>query len=321
MRKKLAFNFPLSALRTSFLAFCFILFALSSKAQQQQPRYNPDTIRTIVIDSAINIHSHRLNVQDFIDAVLADTGFYQAFRNMKKYDFIGENYIYTYDKNNKIDGKIYRKLKHINENGKHSVQYLAKRDSGKVYKKDGKYQLYTVNMFDYIFANAYKAGVGSGNMIQGSPDGKDQSYKDKLKTLIFAPGHRVDGIPFISSKTEIFSPEMRQFYDYQFARGTYLDSIPVYRFRVVQKTSSEPNDVVIKELTTIFDMRTFQILGRYVNLKYHNMFIDFDVQMNMELENFNGELVPTKVTYQGNWDIPFHKTERASFLIVQKEYR
>ena len=68
-------------------------------------------------------------------------------------------------------------------------------------------------------------------------------------------------------------------------------------------------------------MRTFQILGRYVNLKYHNMFIDFDVQMNMELENFNGELVPTKVTYQGNWDIPFHKTERASFLIVQKEYR
>jgi hypothetical protein len=320
MKKRLAFNFLLFALRSFFFAFCFILFALSSRAQQQL-RYNPDTIRTIVIDSAINIHSHRLNVQDFIDAVLADTGFYQAFRNMKKYDFIGENYIYTYDKNNKIDGKIYRKLRHINEGGKHSVEYIAKRDSGNVYKKDGKYQLYTVNMFDYIFANAYKAGVGSGNMIQGSPSNKDQSYKDKLKTLIFAPGHRVDGLPFISSKTEIFSPEMRQFYDYQFARGTYLDSIPVYRFRVVQKSSSEPNDVVIKELTTIFDMRTFQILGRYVNLKYHNMFIDFDVQMNMELENFNGELVPTKVTYQGNWDIPFHKTERASFLIVQKEYK
>jgi len=298
----------------------FITISYCSFAQQQQPRFNPDTIRTIVIDSVVNIHSHKLNVQDFIDAVLADTGFYQAFRNMKKYSFIGENYIYTYDKNNKINGKVYRKFKRVEANGKQSIDYIAKRDSGNVYKKDGKYQLYTVNMFDYIFMNAYKTGYGSGSMIQGKPDSKDQSYKDKLKTLIFAPGHRVDGIPFISNKTEIFSPDMRPLYDYQFARGTYLDSIPVYRFRVVQKASTSNSDVVIKELTTIFDTRTFQILGRYVNIQYHNMFIDLDVKMNMELDKFNGDLVPTKVTYQGDWNIPFHKDEKASFLIVQKEY-
>jgi len=298
----------------------FITISYCSFAQQQQPRFNPDTIRTIVIDSVVNIHSHKLNVQDFIDAVLADTGFYQAFRNMKKYSFIGENYIYTYDKNNKINGKLYRKFKRVEANGKQSIDYIAKRDSGNVYKKDGKYQLYTVNMFDYIFMNAYKTGYGSGSMIQGKPDSKDQSYKDKLKTLIFAPGHRVDGIPFISNKTEIFSPDMRPLYDYQFARGTYLDSIPVYRFRVVQKASTSNSDVVIKELTTIFDTRTFQILGRYVNIQYHNMFIDLDVKMNMELDKFNGDLVPTKVTYQGDWNIPFHKDEKASFLIVQKEY-
>jgi len=43
--------------------------------------------------------------------------------------------------------------------------------------------------------------------------------------------------------------------------------------------------------------------------------------MNIECNNFNGQLLPTKITYQGNWDIPFHKTERASFLIVHKNYR
>jgi hypothetical protein len=302
------------------LFFLFIFLALNTRAQQPQHRFNPDTILTVIIDSPVNIYAHKLRVQDFIDAVLADTGFYQAFRNMKKYSFVAENYIYTYDKKNRIDGKIYRKLKHTNIGTKHSVEYLAKRDSGNVYKKDGKYQLYTVNMFDYIFTNAYKSGFGTGNMISGKPGSKDESYKDKLKTLIFAPGHRVDGLPFISNKTEIFSPDMREFYDYQFARGKYLDTIPVYRFKVIQKSSSSPNDVVIKELTTIFDMRTFQILGRYVNLSYHNLFIDFDVQMNIELVNFNGDLVPTKVTYQGNWDVPFHKDERASFLVVQKEY-
>jgi hypothetical protein len=302
------------------LVIFLLLTVFQSKAQQQNHRFNPDTILTVIIDSPVNIYAHKLRVQDFIDAVLADTGFYQAFRNMKKYSFVAENYIYTYDKKNKIDGKIYRKLKHTNIGTKHSVEYLAKRDSGNVYKKDGKYQLYTVNMFDYIFTNAYKSGFGTGNMISGKPGTKDESYKDKLKTLIFAPGHRVDGLPFISNKTEIFSPDMREYYDYQFARGKYLDTIPVYRFKVIQKSSSSPNDVVIKELTTIFDMRTFQILGRYVNLSYHNLFIDFDVQMNIELINFNGDLVPAKVTYQGNWDVPFHKDERASFLVVQKEY-
>jgi hypothetical protein len=43
--------------------------------------------------------------------------------------------------------------------------------------------------------------------------------------------------------------------------------------------------------------------------------------MNIELNNFEGELLPTKITYQGNWDIPFHKEERASFLIVHKDYK
>jgi hypothetical protein len=306
--------------KKALVAVSFLFFAFGLRAQQIK-RFNPDTIRTIVIDSAINIHSHKLTAQDFIDAVLADTGFYKAFRNMKKYEFIAENRIYTYDKKNKVDGRIYRKIKHSYTAGKPKVEYLAKRDSGALYKSNGKYQLYTVEMFDYIFANAYKSDFGTGPGLPGNADGKNGSYKDKLRTLIFSPGHKVTGLPFISGKTEIFSRDMREYYFYQFSRGKYLDSIPVYRFKVVRKPSTADNDVMIQELTTIFDTRTFQILGRYVDLKYHNFLFSFDVQMNIELNKVNGQLLPTKITYQGNWDVPFHKTERASFLIVQKEYK
>lgn len=305
--------------KTTLLILFFIITAFTLKAQQIR-RFNPDTIRTIVIDSAVNIHSHKLNTQDFIDAVLADTGFYKAFRNMKKYSFGAENYIYTYDKRNKVDGKIYRKIRYSNVGGKHKTETLVKRDSGAIYKNNGKYELYTVEMFDYIFTNAYNSDFIKGPELQGK-GGKNESYKDKLKTLIFSPGHKVTGLPFISNKTEIFSKDMRGYYFYQFSRGKYLDSIPVYRFRVVRKPSISDNDVVIKELTTIFDTRTFQILGRYVDLKYSNWIFSFDVQMNIELNKFDGELLPTKITYQGNWDVPFHKTERASFLIVQKGYK
>lgn len=302
------------------LLFILLLVIASSSFAQQIKRFNPDTIKSIMIDSnLVNIKSHKLNAQDFIDAMLKDTSFYQAFRNMKKYEFNAENRIYTYDKKNKVDGKVYRKIHHSNNMGAHKMEYLAKRDSGAIYKTNGKYELYTVEMFDYIFMNAYNSDFVKSDSPVGT--GKNEGYKAKLKTLIFTPGRKVPGIPFVSGKTEIFGPEMKQFYTYQFARGTYLDSIPVYRFRVIPKTSISDGDVVIKEVTTIFDTRTFQILGRYIDLKLKNFVVDFDVQMNIECNNFNGELLPIKITYQGNWDIPFHKEERASFLIVHKDYK
>jgi len=303
------------------ILFLILLTFSSASFAQQIKRFNPDSIRTIVIDSAVNIHSHHLNAEDFIKAVLADTGFYKAFYNMKKYAFIAENRIYTYNKKNKVEGRIYRKLKHHNVAGTHKIDFLAKQDTGSVYKSNGKYQLYTVEMFDYIFMNAYNSDFVKGPALPGEGSGKDESYKDKLKKLIFTPGRRVSGIPFISGRTEIFSKDMRQFYYYQFSRGRYLDSIPVYIFRVVRKPSTSDGDTMIKEMTTIFDMRNFQILGRYIDMKYSNFLFSFNVQMNIELAKYNNELLPVKITYQGNWDVPFHRTERASFLIVHKDYR
>lgn len=291
---------------------------------QEIKRFNPDTIKTIQLDSTVNITAQKFTVETFINAILSDNSFYQAFRNMKKYTFVAENRIYTYDKKNKVDGRIYRKIKHNND-GPYKMEYLAKQDTGKVYKKNGKYQLYTVEMFDYIFMNAYNSDlVGEGPMTSGKGGGENESYKDKLKTLIFTPGRPIKGLPFIGNKTQIFTANMRQYYDYQYHSGTYMDSIPVYRFKVSVKkdlSNGTKDGLMIKELTTIFDKRNFEILGRYVDMKYSNMLFDFDVQMNIETSYFGEEKLPTKITYQGNWDYPLKKEERASFLIVHKDYR
>ncbi|MXV49416.1 hypothetical protein GS399_00410 [Pedobacter sp. HMF7647] len=300
----------------------FLLFFVNGFAQQI-PRFNPDTVLTVVIDSAINIKAKKLSSEMFIQEIIQDTSFYEAFRQMKKYDFVAENQFYTYDKKNKVIGKLYRKLIHHDKGDK--IQFLAKRDSGNLFKKNGKYQLYTMEMFDYVFMNAYKS-----NYIEGGKSpvggGSNESYKDKLKTLIFSPGRPVPGIPFIGSKTEIFSANMRQYYDYNFYSGTYLDSIPVYRFKVTEKkdlSGWSKDGIMIKELTTIFDKRNMQILGRYVDMKYSNMMFDFDVQMNIELQYVGDSetLVPAKVSYQGNWNVPFKKEERSSFLVLQKQYK
>lgn len=305
--------------------FTLTLISLSiASFSQDIPRFNPDTIRTIHIDSAVNITSSRLTAQSFIDEILRDTSFYEAFRNMKKYSFNAENRVFTYDKKNKVSGKIYRKIFH-NNNGPYKMQFLAKRDSGDVYKRNGKYELYTVEMFDYIFMNAYNSDFTPSAPVSGKKGESNESYKDKLKTLIFSPGKPVKGVPFISKKTELFTANMRQYYDYSYFKGTYLDSIPVYRFKVSMKpglSNYTKDGIMIKELTTIFDMRNLQILGRYVDMKFDNLAFEFDVQMNIELSYFGNEqtLLPTKITYQGNWDIPFKREERASFLILHKGY-
>jgi len=306
-----------------FLLLAFAIFY--GKAQSQEiPRFNPDTIKTIRLDSAVNIKGRKFGIETFIQAIINDTSFYEAFRNMKKYSFIAENRIFTYDKNNKVDGKVYRKIRHNND-GPYKMEYLVKEDNGKIYKKNGKYQLYTVEMFDYIFMNAYNTDfVPNAPQSESSGGGSNESYKDKLKTLIFNPGRPIKGLPFIGNKTQIFTSNMRQYYDYSFHSATYLDSIPVYRFKVAVKpdlSNWTKDGLMIKELVTIFDKRNFEILGRYVDMKYSNMLFDFDVQMNIEMSYFGEDKLPTKITYQGNWDYPLKKEERASFLVVHKDYR
>lgn len=305
--------------------FLSLLGIFSSAFAQKTPRFNPDTVLTVTIDSAIKITSTRLTAETFINEIINDTSFYAAFRNMKKYTFTAENRIFTYDKKDEVEGKIYRKIYHNNQ-GPYKMEILEKKDEGKVYKRNGKYSLYTVEMFDYIFMNAYNSDFVPSAPGSGPKGESNESYKDKLKTLIFSPGKPIKGVPFIGNKTQIFTPNMRQYYDYTYYRGTYLDSIPVYRFKVKLKpdiSSWTEGGMMIKELVTIFDMRNFQILGRYVDMKYGNLAFDFDVQMNIELGYFGEDktLLPTKISYQGNWDIPFKKEERASFLILHKGYK
>ena len=296
----------------------------STSFSQQINRFNPDTIKTIQLDSTVVVTAQKFGIETFINAIISDDTFYQAFRNMKKYTFIAENRIYSYDKKNKVDGHIYRKIKHNND-GPYKMELLAKQDKGKLYKKNGKYQLYTIEMFDYIFMNPYNSDLlTQGPMTTGAKGkGANEGYKDKLKTLIFSPGRPIKGLPFIGNKTRLFTANMRQYYDYSYDSGMYLDSIPVYRFKVAVKkglSSGTKDDLMIKSLVTIFDKRTFAILGRYVDMKYSNILFDFDVQMNIEMSYFGEEKLPTKITYQGNWDYPFKKEERASFLIVHKDY-
>jgi len=266
-------------------------------------------------------------MNDFVEVMQNDTAFYQAFKNLRLFSFTADNVIYTYNSDNQPQGKIVRQVKHDNSTPNYKQSVLVKIDSGKVYKKNGVYDLYTVRMFSYIFMNDKNT-----DFTQQAPASKsdidEENYKQKLKTLIFNPGKPIKGIPLISDKTAIFSESMRKHYDFSFYHATYQDSIPVYYFKCKTKPDVSwwnDGDTMIKELTTIFRATDLTILGRYIDMEFQSIPFDFKVKMNIELSYMTEELlIPSYISYDGDWDIPFKKQEICTFEVqhhqVQKGY-
>ena len=71
--------------------------------------------------------------------------------------------------------------------------------------------------------------------------------------------------------------------------------------------------VVVDQMTTWFNPKTLEVLGRNYSLSYKAGVYDFNVSMEVELDYFNGLLVPKILRYKGNWDVIFKKRERGLF--------
>ncbi len=302
----------------------FLLLVLSANAQSFRKEFS-DTLKSVTLDSTLVITAKRgLSMNDFIEVMRNDTDFYQSFKQLRLFSFQANNRIETFDSNNRLEGKMIRKIKHDNSTPNYKQTELLKVDSGKVYRKNGDYDLYTVRMFSYIFMNDKNTDF-TKQAISNRADTDEEGYKQKLKTLIFNPGTSVKGIPLISDKTEIFSEELSKYYDFTFYHATYQDSIPVYYFKCKTKSNLtwwKEDDTMIKELTTIFDARSLRILGRYIDMRYSSIPFDFNVKMNIELSYITEDIaVPTYISYDGDWDIPFKKKEICTFEIKHINFK
>ena len=136
------------------LFFLFFILQNAFVFSQSKKQFFSDTLRSVNIDSAMAVTAKRgLTINDFTTVMLQDTMFYEAFTALKKYSFIAENKINTYDVAQKQTGKIYRKIKHVNDGFRYHQELIEKKDSGRVLKYNGDFDLFTVSMFSYIFMN------------------------------------------------------------------------------------------------------------------------------------------------------------------------
>ena len=78
---------------------------------------------------------------------------------------------------------------------------------------------------------------------------------------------------------------------------------------------------VIKTMHTWFDQSTMQVIARDYRIAHSSWLLDFDISILVDNTVVAGELVPTFVRYDGDWDIPFHKRELVRFWLAMEKWR
>ena len=259
--------------------------------------------------------NNKINVPAFIERVRTDTTFYKAFRTLHIIGFTALNDIRMVNKDQEIKAALRSKIKQIRNNNCRSMEVLEESTTGDIYDDNKNFNYYTGEMYAGLFFT--KGSIcGEDNIIKGrdlSTAGLSgmEKHKAQLKMLFFNPGRQINGLPFISGKTAIFDKDMEDKYDMNIDMEEH-NNTSCYIFTIKAKPERK-GDVVIDEMTTWFNDKTFEIVARNYSLSYDAGVYDFDVQMQVELTKFGEYLVPSLIRYVGNWKAIFKKRERGIF--------
>ncbi len=292
------------------IAFWILILPVITSAQNKN-----DTIVEVdgkLITLSEIVINNKLNVPSFINRVKNDTTFYKAFRTLRIVGYTALNDIRMVDKKGDIKASLRSKIKQTRKDNCRSMKMLEETTTGDIYDKNKNFTYYTGEMYAALFFT--KGTVcGENNIVKGrefSTEGLSAmaKHKQQLKTLFFNPGKKISGLPFIGNKTAIFDEGMADKYDMSIDMAEHSKT-SCYVFTVKAKKSG----VVIDEMTTWFNDKTYEIVARNYELSYAAGVFDFNVQMQVEMTKVDDLLVPALIRYVGNWKAITKKRERGIF--------
>lgn len=295
-----------------YLVLTLLLLPVVAFTQQKDTTVLADGNYITLSDIIVN---QNLDVNAFIRRIKEDTTFYKAFKNLHILGFTSINDIRMLDNNGKIDASLKGTIRQVVSNHCRHMEVLKQAVTGDFYDASGDYNYYTAAMYAQLFFT--KGTICNENNIVGNKEFSTgglsgiEKHKAQLKMLFFNPGKRISGLPFISNKTAIFDKGMADNYDMKIDFQDF-GLAPSYVFTVKVKKGKE-NNVVIKEMVTWFDVKNFDILARNYSLSYNAGVYDFDVDMKIKMTKVADLVVPSLITYNGNWKVLFKKRERGVF--------
>src|SRR5665213_2290399 len=195
---------------TIFLQYSFLLFAQDKSDSIVKVDRNYITLSEIVVNN-------KLDVPSFIERVKNDTTFYKAFRNLRIIGYTSLNDIRMLDTKGNIQASLNSKTQQVRLGNCRRMNVLEQTTTGDMYDDDGNFNYYTAQMYAGLFFTKDSV-CGETNIVKGhefSTEGLSgiDKHKEQLKMLFFNPGKKINGLPFISGKTEIFDASMADKYD------------------------------------------------------------------------------------------------------------
>ena len=265
--------------------------------------------------------NNKLNVPAFINRIKNDTSFYKAFRNLHLLNFSAINDIRMLDKKGANLATLSSKTKQVRDSNCRHSEVLEEQTTGDFYTNDHQYNYYTAQMYASLF---FGSKCGEDNIVADKEfDVRDKTgiekHKEQLKMLFFNPGKKIAGLPFMSNKTAIYDDEMANVYDMQIDMDDY-NKTSCYIFKQKVKPGKE-GSVVVDEMTTWFNDKTYEVVARNYSLSYDAGVYDFKVQMEVQMTHSGKYLVPALIRYNGNWKAIFKKRERGVFTATLFDFK
>ena len=248
----------------------------------------------------------------FMRRVRTDTTFYKAFKSLHLVPFTAINAFTALASDGSTEATLNNKIQQtINARGCRTAHTLAQSYTGGFVKQDGSYNYYTAALFyDLFFSRDEVCNqsdvVAGSDMMQGK--GRMEKNKYELKQLMFNPGAKVSGVPFMGSRASVFDEDQVHKYDFKVRLADY-NGVECYIFSVTPKPEYK-SEVVYNQLTTWFRRSDFSILARDYSLSFNTLFYDFDVTMKVRMTDLNGKLYPVHIDYDGVWKIVTRKREK-----------
>ena len=292
------------------------LFAQDSTINEQGQKFT-------LTDAIVRNH---FDYKAILQRIKEDTSFYKAFKTLRTIGYSSFNHIEMKDKNEAVVATLNSKTKQTRKDNCRSMEVLEETTTGNLRNATGDYNYLTPSIYASLFftkgtiCGETNVVAGKKRVVQGT---SMEKAKEQLKMLFFNPGKKIPGIPFVGNKLDLYDESEHELYDYKLDYVDYHGQLS-YVFDVQPKQDLgffQKDKVVVDQMITWFNPKTLEVLGRNYSLSYKAGVYDFNVQMEVEMTYFNGQLVPKILRYKGNWDIILKKRERGLFTATLFDYK
>ena len=263
------------------------LFAQDSTINEQGQKFT-------LTDAIVRNH---FDYKAILQRIKEDTSFYKAFKTLRTIGYSSFNHIEMKDKNEAVVATLNSKTKQTRKDNCRSMEVLEETTTGNLRNATGDYNYLTPSLYASLFftkgtiCGETNVVAGKKRVVQGT---SMEKAKEQLKMLFFNPGKKIPGIPFVGNKLDLYDESAHELYDYKLDYVDYHGQL-AYVFDVQPKQDLgffQKDKVVVDQMITWFNPKTLEVLGRNYSLSYKAGVYDFNVQMEVEMTYFNGQLVP-----------------------------